>query len=291
MKNVNGEPSPPRTPNRSNGSTDSSPAEHSTHWEEVTWGGNGKRRRLDSCLDSSDAPYRPPYPAETLNYEPRNPTAIDPALTSAYGTPAHNLPTHQHRPSLPFVPQSAPLATHIRHQSSPVPQGHAQYPHHANPSHHSISGPPGYAAHPSQYDRRPSYYPEQQAPVPTHVYERAQSQSPYYPPPSAYVAHGAYNSHVSPQSYGSYTFQSSLGVDQSSFNRKRRGNLPKEATAILKKWFKDHRDSPYPTEDEKLELCRRCGLTLNQVCHVNSITQQRTILWNLNFGYLHEADD
>ncbi|OAG02370.1 uncharacterized protein CC84DRAFT_1099153 [Paraphaeosphaeria sporulosa] len=75
----------------------------------------------------------------------------------------------------------------------------------------------------------------------------------------------AYNSHAPPQPYNSYTFQSSLGVDQNSFNRKRRGNLPKEATAILKKWFADHRDSPYPTEEEKLALCQKCQLTLNQV--------------------------
>ncbi|KAJ4352092.1 homeodomain super [Didymosphaeria variabile] len=79
------------------------------------------------------------------------------------------------------------------------------------------------------------------------------------------MTHGAYHPHVQPQPYNSYTFQSALGVDQNSFNRKRRGNLPKEATAILKKWFQDHRDSPYPTEDEKMDLCRKCGLTLNQV--------------------------
>lgn len=50
-----------------------------------------------------------------------------------------------------------------------------------------------------------------------------------------------------------------------SFNRKRRGNLPKEATAILKAWFNSHRESPYPTEDEKVQLCSQTNLTLNQV--------------------------
>ncbi|KAL1596379.1 homeodomain superfamily [Paraconiothyrium brasiliense] len=157
------------------------------------------------------------------------------------------------------------MATHARHQSSPIPQAHPQYQHHVSPAHHSVPGPSGYPSQAGQYDRRPSYYPDPHSTVHGHAYERAQSQNSYYAPPPAYMTHGAYGSHVPPQPYNSYTFQSALGVDQNSFNRKRRGNLPKEATAILKKWFQDHRDSPYPTEDEKMDLCRKCGLTLNQV--------------------------
>jgi hypothetical protein len=255
LKNVHSEPSPPRTPNRSHGSTDSSPTGRSTQWEEVAWGGDSKRRRLDS----TDGQYRPSYPTESLDYEPRRPSAIDPTLSGSYG------PNH-HRPSLPFVPQSVPMGAHTRHQSSPIPQGHPQYQNHGAPAHHSVSGASGYTAHAVQYDRRSSYYPEPHPPAHGQPYERTQSHTPYYAPPQTYMTHGAYNPHVPPQAYSNYTFQSALGVDQNSFNRKRRGNLPKEATAILKKWFADHRDSPYPTEDEKLDLCQRCGLTLNQVC-------------------------
>ncbi|KIW04490.1 hypothetical protein, variant [Verruconis gallopava] len=50
-----------------------------------------------------------------------------------------------------------------------------------------------------------------------------------------------------------------------SLARKRRGNLPKEATRILKEWFGRHHDSPYPTEDEKQDLCRQTGLQISQV--------------------------
>ncbi|KAJ4374738.1 homeodomain super [Neocucurbitaria cava] len=60
-------------------------------------------------------------------------------------------------------------------------------------------------------------------------------------------------------------FQQHVGLDQNAFNRKRRGNLPKDATNILKDWFSLNRSSPYPTEDQKLELCRLTGLSLNQV--------------------------
>ncbi|KAL5384489.1 hypothetical protein DPSP01_005287 [Paraphaeosphaeria sporulosa] len=253
LKNVHSEPSPPRTPNRSNGSNDSSPIGHSTQWEDVAWGGDSKRRRLDS----SEGQYRSAYPAESLDYEPRRPSTIDPALGEPYGQTYH-------RPSLPFVPQSGPMAAHVRHQSSPIPQGNPQYPNHAVPTHHSVSGPSGYPVHAGQFDRRPSYYPEPHPSAHAHAYDRAQSNS-YFVPPPAYMTNVAYNSHAPPQPYNNYTFQSSLGVDQNSFNRKRRGNLPKEATAILKKWFADHRDSPYPTEEEKLALCQKCQLTLNQV--------------------------
>ena len=76
------------------------------------------------------------------------------------------------------------------------------------------------------------------------------------------------------QNYNQYTFQSSSGVNDGQFQRKRRGNLPKEATSQLKAWFNAHRDSPYPSEDEKYALCSSTGLTLNQVRNVS-------IFWGL----------
>lgn len=74
------------------------------------------------------------------------------------------------------------------------------------------------------------------------------------PPPAGYE-----------QSYYDVRFQQHVGVDHNAFNRKRRGNLPKEATNILKEWFSANRASPYPTEDQKLDLCRMTNLSLNQV--------------------------
>ncbi|KAI0453287.1 hypothetical protein F5B21DRAFT_292644 [Xylaria acuta] len=47
--------------------------------------------------------------------------------------------------------------------------------------------------------------------------------------------------------------------------RKRRGNLPKEITDKLRKWFVAHLMHPYPTEDEKQELMRQTGLKMNQI--------------------------
>ncbi|KAF2433454.1 hypothetical protein EJ08DRAFT_555005, partial [Tothia fuscella] len=47
--------------------------------------------------------------------------------------------------------------------------------------------------------------------------------------------------------------------------RKRRGNLPKEATKAFKEWFQEHKDSPYPSEDEKQRLCDMTKLNMSQV--------------------------
>jgi hypothetical protein len=46
--------------------------------------------------------------------------------------------------------------------------------------------------------------------------------------------------------------------------RKRRGNLPKETTDILRAWFISHLQHPYPTEDEKQELMRLTGLQMSE---------------------------
>ncbi|KAJ1923173.1 Homeobox protein [Tieghemiomyces parasiticus] len=47
--------------------------------------------------------------------------------------------------------------------------------------------------------------------------------------------------------------------------KKRRGNLPKHVTAMLKSWLLEHMMHPYPTEEEKLTLARQTNLTLNQI--------------------------
>lgn len=47
--------------------------------------------------------------------------------------------------------------------------------------------------------------------------------------------------------------------------KKRRGNLPKAATNVLKKWLFDHLFHPYPTEEEKSGLGQQTGLTMNQI--------------------------
>lgn len=47
--------------------------------------------------------------------------------------------------------------------------------------------------------------------------------------------------------------------------KRRRGNLPKAVTDILRQWFQEHMAHPYPTEEEKQALMHQTGLTMSQV--------------------------
>ncbi|RUS20058.1 homeobox KN domain-containing protein, partial [Endogone sp. FLAS-F59071] len=55
-----------------------------------------------------------------------------------------------------------------------------------------------------------------------------------------------------------------LGSDTKVVKR-RRGNLPKTVTIVLRDWLVQHKKHPYPTEDEKLALAKQTKLTMNQI--------------------------
>jgi len=46
---------------------------------------------------------------------------------------------------------------------------------------------------------------------------------------------------------------------------RKRGKLPKETTDFLKAWLHRHSDHPYPSEEEKKQLCHATGLSMSQV--------------------------
>lgn len=58
-----------------------------------------------------------------------------------------------------------------------------------------------------------------------------------------------------------------VGSDTASIGstRRRRGNLPKHVTDILKSWFADHVEHPYPTDEDKQMLMAKTNLTIQQV--------------------------
>ncbi|GBG82806.1 hypothetical protein CBR_g36337 [Chara braunii] len=61
--------------------------------------------------------------------------------------------------------------------------------------------------------------------------------------------------------YGDYI----QGLDMESVRRKKKVALPAAAIHILKEWWKNHLDKPYPTEMEKREMAVEGLLTMKQI--------------------------
>ncbi|RPA78955.1 Homeodomain-like protein [Ascobolus immersus RN42] len=56
-----------------------------------------------------------------------------------------------------------------------------------------------------------------------------------------------------------------MEVDRSRSTKRKRGNLPKHVTDVLRQWFEEHESHPYPTEEEKQMLIHRTGLLMSQI--------------------------
>ncbi|SAL95230.1 hypothetical protein [Absidia glauca] len=69
-----------------------------------------------------------------------------------------------------------------------------------------------------------------------------------------------------------------LVTSHSTGTRKRRGNLPKAVTLVLRDWLADHKRHPYPTDEEKLLLSQQTNLTLSQVSNWFINARRRILL-------------
>lgn len=74
------------------------------------------------------------------------------------------------------------------------------------------------------------------------------------------------NGHSWPPSMSCQTGSGYVNSDTASMGtRRRRGNLPKHVTDILRAWFQEHLDHPYPTDEDKQMLIVKTQLTISQV--------------------------
>ncbi|KAL4919926.1 homeobox KN domain-containing protein [Aspergillus aurantiobrunneus] len=107
------------------------------------------------------------------------------------------------------------------------------------------------------------------------------SQMGYPYPPMAYQSDPE---HASPQalSHGPQSNFGILGDPIDSKNKRRRGNLPKPVTDILRAWFHEHLDHPYPSEEDKQMFMTRTGLTISQISNwfINARRRQLPALRN-----------
>lgn len=65
-------------------------------------------------------------------------------------------------------------------------------------------------------------------------------------------------------------------------SRRKRRNFSKKALDILNDYFYSHLANPYPSEEVKDELSRRCGITVSQV----SLVMALAVISFLLFMYL-----
>ncbi|KAF9146138.1 hypothetical protein BGX30_003994 [Mortierella sp. GBA39] len=110
-------------------------------------------------------------------------------------------------------------------------------------------------------------------------------------PGTAAVSAASSSSSTHPVSSGGAQPPSSTHTDPNSTNggnvdpnRKRRGNLPKSVTSVLKSWLVQNAIHPYPTEEEKMRLSEATQLSMNQISNW-FINARRRILQPI----LHEA--
>lgn len=56
-----------------------------------------------------------------------------------------------------------------------------------------------------------------------------------------------------------------MGNPSHANHRRRRGDLPKNITDVLRMWLEENLDHPYPSNEEKQDFVQRTGLTISQV--------------------------
>ncbi|XP_055359870.1 pre-B-cell leukemia homeobox 1a isoform X1 [Betta splendens] len=56
--------------------------------------------------------------------------------------------------------------------------------------------------------------------------------------------------------------------------RRKRRNFNKQATEILNEYFYSHLSNPYPSEEAKEELAKKCGITVSQVTRIRRISPE-----------------
>ncbi|WEW61725.1 homeodomain super [Emydomyces testavorans] len=101
-----------------------------------------------------------------------------------------------------------------------------------------------------------------------------QGRADGYPAAFNGPGHGSYQGYYaadrdsathSPYTESKSTKYDSLGDTVDSKGKKRRGNLPKPTTDILRAWFYEHLDHPYPSEQDKQMFMTRTGLSISQI--------------------------
>ncbi|RJE25489.1 transcription factor [Aspergillus sclerotialis] len=116
------------------------------------------------------------------------------------------------------------------------------------------------------------------------------NQPPYTYPTVAYQGDSEAPSHMMP--HGQQSNFGMVGDPIDPKSKRRRGNLPKPVTDILRAWFHEHLDHPYPSEEDKQMFMTRTGLSISQISNwfINARRRQLPALRNQMRSGGSEAD-
>ena len=216
---------------------------------------------------SQDPGYQ--IPQSQRQQQSLHPSQPYPDMATAYST--HRVPyPHlgmRHSPGLPPIRDIDPgMSKYGTYANSfvPAPQ-YGMYPQEV-PSGSSYYAGDNYGRRqPNMYENKnmSQTYPSSNRPYPpikTGDQNYGQQFSDPYSRP--YDPHYYQSSAISPAGTMPYSATSEGGDGR---NRRRRGNLPKQITDILRAWFQDHLDNPYPSEEQKQMFIQQTGLSMNQV--------------------------
>ena len=218
-----------------------------------------KRRRFSPDVEAEERASR--VPRLYASSHPDHPQQRPPAPTSQPSTTV--VGWHDPPRSDPFLPPSrAPGGwdESMRTERGPIAPPSSSHLHSPRPrslaSEDSIAG----------YQTRLAFPPEngiraESSPVPYPrngyaAYHPAPGPSPYPSPPCGYAGH--YADCMCNRGGAGMT------VNGDGKARKRRGNLPKETTDVLRRWFIAHLHHPYPTEEEKQALMKQTRLQISK---------------------------
>ncbi|CAI7599073.1 unnamed protein product [Penicillium discolor] len=216
-----------------------------------------------------------------------------------YGNQSTNIPYESHREytvsrgadNQPRMPD--PGHHHHMHLSEHASRG----PSPILPSIRDLDSIPGRAMNPSSngYSERPPrsdpfVAQEYRQPAPTPAAMPADPRGEHYAQPImhpqspyGHPAMGYADEQMSPQMMG--PGQGNFGIMGDPIDpktKRRRGNLPKPVTDILRAWFHEHLDHPYPSEEDKQMFMTRTGLSISQISNwfINARRRQLPALRN-----------
>lgn len=133
-----------------------------------------------------------------------------------------------------------------------------------DPRYRSTSGGAAMYGNQNAYD--PRYAQQQPYQGSSYPSSNHSNQSNDYDYPVSASSPMGGHSHTLPASSGNFGVMGASGDPLDSRGKRRRGNLPKPVTDVLRAWFHEHLDHPYPTEEDKQIFMSRTGLSISQVC-------------------------